>query len=141
MNFDYCEVCEERLNHDHPFIKITKPENAPTRIVTGINEEDKEADYNQQNPFFNMWQERMKHKGFPFCFKGGPGGKFKHHAKKWIDIANNFVNNMPDEEETKEGEPRHWGGWRFGGEGGCDRQKWGEKRAVILRKPEEPVVG
>jgi len=25
-NFDYCEICEERLNHAHPFLKITSPD-------------------------------------------------------------------------------------------------------------------
>ena len=39
-NFDYCEVCEERLGHEHPFIKILRPEDAPKTIVVGINEDE-----------------------------------------------------------------------------------------------------
>lgn len=39
-NYDFCETCEERQSHDHPFIKITKPENAPTVILTAVNEEE-----------------------------------------------------------------------------------------------------
>ena len=39
-NFDYCEVCEERLGHEHPFIKILRPEDAPKFILTAINEDD-----------------------------------------------------------------------------------------------------
>jgi ribosomal protein S12 len=35
-NFDYCEVCEERITHEHSFIKILRPENAPASIITGI---------------------------------------------------------------------------------------------------------
>ena len=38
-NFDFCEMCEERVPHEHPFIKITKPELVPTAIVTGIKDE------------------------------------------------------------------------------------------------------
>lgn len=58
-------------------------------------------------------------------------------ARKWLDIANQWVDNQ-DEEEKKEGDhPRHENGWRFGGE----RSSWGEKRAVMLKKPEEPIVG
>jgi hypothetical protein len=39
-NFDYCEVCEERLGHEHPFIKIVRPEDAPATIITGIYENE-----------------------------------------------------------------------------------------------------
>jgi next-to-BRCA1 protein 1 len=37
-SFDFCEICEERHTHEHPFIKITRPEDAPSNIVTGIND-------------------------------------------------------------------------------------------------------
>lgn len=37
-NFDFCEICEERLNHAHPFIKLLSPDNAPTAIIAGLNE-------------------------------------------------------------------------------------------------------
>lgn len=43
-NFDYCEMCEERQSHDHPFIKITKPENAPTMIFTAVKEDEVAAE-------------------------------------------------------------------------------------------------
>jgi hypothetical protein len=39
-NFDYCEVCEENLNHEHSFIKILRPENAPASIITGITDNE-----------------------------------------------------------------------------------------------------
>ncbi len=35
-NFDYCEICEERLGHEHPFIKIVRPQDAPASIITGV---------------------------------------------------------------------------------------------------------
>jgi hypothetical protein len=33
-------VCEERLGHEHPFIKILRPEDAPKFILTAINEDE-----------------------------------------------------------------------------------------------------
>jgi next-to-BRCA1 protein 1 len=39
-NFDFCENCEEKLGHEHPFIKIVAPDNAPTAIIAAINEND-----------------------------------------------------------------------------------------------------
>ena len=45
-NFDFCEVCEERVVHNHPFIKILKPENLPSVILTAVNE-DEENDFNE----------------------------------------------------------------------------------------------
>jgi uncharacterized CHY-type Zn-finger protein len=41
-NFDYCETCEDRLTHEHPFIKITRPELAPSVIITAIQEPEEE---------------------------------------------------------------------------------------------------
>ncbi len=41
-NFDYCETCEDRLTHEHAFIKITRPELAPSVIITAINEPEEE---------------------------------------------------------------------------------------------------
>jgi len=38
-NFDFCETCEERVDHEHAFIKINRPEQAPEMIVTGVNED------------------------------------------------------------------------------------------------------
>jgi len=39
-NFDYCENCEEKNSeiHQHPFLKIRKPEVAPVSIICTINE-------------------------------------------------------------------------------------------------------
>lgn len=37
-DFDFCEICEERLTHTHPFIKITKPEHAPASIQVELHE-------------------------------------------------------------------------------------------------------
>jgi hypothetical protein len=50
-NFDYCEICEERLGHEHPFIKILRPEDAPNAVFTGVNVDEKGfEEVNWQNP-------------------------------------------------------------------------------------------
>jgi len=38
-DFDYCSNCEEKLDHDHPFLKIKKAGGAPAVMVTVLNEE------------------------------------------------------------------------------------------------------
>lgn len=37
-NFDYCTSCEDRLDHDHPFLKIKTASGAPDVMVTIFNE-------------------------------------------------------------------------------------------------------
>ena len=38
-NFDFCSVCEETRKHDHPFIKIRRPELSPAAIVAVVSED------------------------------------------------------------------------------------------------------
>jgi hypothetical protein len=47
-NFDYCANCEEKLDHDHPFLKIKKAGGAPAVMVTVLNEEAEPAHAEQQ---------------------------------------------------------------------------------------------
>ena len=39
-NFDYCENCEKTLGaaHQHPFLKIRKPELTPVQIQCYVNQ-------------------------------------------------------------------------------------------------------
>lgn len=37
-NFDFCATCEERKGHEHAFLKIQNPDQAPTAIFTVIDE-------------------------------------------------------------------------------------------------------
>lgn len=39
-DFDYCSTCEERLDHEHAFLKISKSEQAPKEMITVLNEDD-----------------------------------------------------------------------------------------------------
>lgn len=47
-NFDFCAKCEEFTDHHHAFIKISKPEDAPTSIVAGIIEESDEEEEEEE---------------------------------------------------------------------------------------------
>jgi hypothetical protein len=49
-NFDFCAMCEERRGHEHAFLKIYKPEQAPKVIFTVIDE-------NMQNAKADIEQE------------------------------------------------------------------------------------
>lgn len=46
-DFDYCANCEEKLDHDHPFLKIKKAGGAPAVMVTVLNEEAEPAQAEQ----------------------------------------------------------------------------------------------
>lgn len=37
-NFDYCANCEERLAHEHPFLKIRNPSCVPDVMITILPE-------------------------------------------------------------------------------------------------------
>ena len=39
QSFDYCPECEDTRKHDHPFIKIRRPEQNPTAILAVVNED------------------------------------------------------------------------------------------------------
>jgi len=38
-DFDYCGVCEDRLDHEHPFLKIRKAGGAPDVLITMLPDE------------------------------------------------------------------------------------------------------
>lgn len=42
-DFDYCEQCEEKLDHPHAFLKIKRAGQAPKAIFTTIDENMPEA--------------------------------------------------------------------------------------------------
>lgn len=41
-DFDFCELCEERKDHEYPFIKINDPLKVPEAIVTVLKEDTEE---------------------------------------------------------------------------------------------------
>jgi len=96
-NFDYCATCEERRGHDHAFLKIMKPDQAPKAIFTVIDENMKNAEADieqdaQSNPTFfrNMpnnnamppWMRGGGHRGR--AHRGGRGGSnWGHCGGQW----------------------------------------------------------
>jgi len=89
-NFDYCSMCEERRGHEHAFLKIQNPGQAPKAIFTVVDETmpnvkpDIEQDIGENPTFFrnNMppWMRggRGCHRGGrwggPHCQRGGNWG-------------------------------------------------------------------
>jgi len=69
-DFDYCVNCEERLGHEHPFLKIKDPQSVPDVMITILPEssaEDKSQPQGEQQPFgFGGRGGR--------CGRGGRGG-------------------------------------------------------------------
>ena len=65
-DFDYCEMCEERLEHEHAFLKIVKPGDEPQVIVNVIDESSGSPQTFPMHPPFGQ--------GF-----GGPHGWRHHH--------------------------------------------------------------
>ncbi len=46
-DFDFCELCEERVSHPHPFIKILSPDSVPTSIFVIPQETTQESQQEQ----------------------------------------------------------------------------------------------
>jgi hypothetical protein len=110
-DFDFCEICEERLTHVHPFIKIATPELAPASIQVELGEnqfQDVRADNemgSQQDPF-NVFSQ--------FC-----------QGRDWRQAAEHWMNK-----ETRGGENRrgHCGyDWRQHVRGRGEEQKDGRE--------------
>lgn len=95
-NFDYCEVCEERLGHEHPFIKIVRAEDVPRSIITGLNE----GEEGQSENCANDWQRAFGRGGSSWCNRGG---KFRGMFKHFMDVANTYANQFYEEENKEEG--------------------------------------
>lgn len=70
-NNDFCSKCEETIYHDHPFIKMRRPEQVPVSIFCVVNEDTPGvvADGDVNAEFANFFQN-----GFPL------GGQ--HQCKK-----------------------------------------------------------
>ena len=46
-NFDYCAGCEERLGHEHAFLKIRKEGGAPDVMITMLDENEESEENNK----------------------------------------------------------------------------------------------
>jgi len=153
-DFDYCGVCEERLDHEHAFLQIKQPGGAPEVLITILNEdekaakgkeeEEKKGDEPKQNDFENLFNQFAAggFGGFGGRGCGGRGGRGRGGFGRggrggFGKIVSEFVEKMGIDPAEVE---QHFG-HRFGGRGGCHggNQIWREKRAIINKKPEEVI--
>ena len=40
-DFDFCEECEAKDTHPHPFLKIRRPDQAPKKIMVAIEDDER----------------------------------------------------------------------------------------------------
>jgi len=129
-DFDYCQLCEERLNHEHAFLKIKEAGGAPAVMITMLNEEEGE-EHKGQNPMGDL-ETLANQFASQFMAKGGRGGRggcgrggFNGHGGRWKEMIGEFMSKMGNC-DPKEIEKM------------CGGQKpWKMKRAVLTKKPEE----
>jgi hypothetical protein len=109
-NFDFCEVCEDRVSHEHPFIKIVKPENIASGLFANFNEEAPNEEPEHQDG------HGRGHRGG--CHWRGRGGKaFKTFAQT---MANMLGRGFEEAETGGQEEAKEWGAF------GEKRSKWSE---------------
>ena len=141
-NFDYCETCEERQSHEHPFLKITKPESAPTVIITAVNE-DEVAEHSQdeevkaEEPAHGHHHRRFGRGGRGGCRGARGRGGFHQFANQMVNmVTRGFMGGF---DPQTEGVPAHDEDQFDTGAFGEKRSKWKEQRAIIVTKPQQPV--
>ena len=107
---------------------------------TVINDDKNEPTHFNHMRFPNMppgfgpqqdWRQFFGERGGFGGFRGRGKGHWKHVAKHFINMAEDFVNAQNSGEEEKEG-----CGWK---RGGCGK-KWAEKRAIFTKMPENKIV-
>lgn len=120
-NFDFCQMCEERRNHEHAFLKIYRPDQAPKAMFTVVDEK-------MQNARPDIEQNVEDDQMLPNFFKNLVQGFAQHH-----------------------GHCRGRGGWRgrggFGGHGNhgdhwAQKQMWRAEKAKLVSSsfnPGEPL--
>lgn len=123
-NFDYCSNCEERLSHEHPFLKIRDPASVPEVMITILPEADEAEDKSQPQSEFQPF-------GFSGrggrCGRGGRGG-FKRMVGQFLeqmginvdDVTKKFHNEKADGEGC---------GWA--------KKDWNIKRAEVVECPQQ----
>lgn len=149
-DFDYCELCEERLNHEHPFLKIKEAGGAPDVLITILDEKegddakDKKSDFeNLVGQFTNNFARggmgaAMGGMGRGGCGNGRGGrggrgggcgmGRGGFGGPQFKDMVSKFCEKMgQNPDEIKQHMQKF-----------CQNQEpvWKNKRARIVKKPE-----
>lgn len=96
-DFDYCENCERQIDHEHPFLKIKHPRQAPKMIFTALED--------IPNQFKNLFKGGDRHIFKEFdektCpFKGSLSNLWSHF-KEFIPNENIFKANMEEKMATQ----------------------------------------
>lgn len=119
-NFDYCELCEDRIPHDYPFLKISHPDNAPKFMFSAVPEESspRRRHCGRRGPVdegCKPWREMKRN----FKEQFGPlkhmlkdpkvlemGKGYIEMFEKMIDGEENKKEENNDQEERKESDPQ-----------------------------------
>jgi hypothetical protein len=125
-DFDYCSNCEERLAHEHPFLKIKDPANVPEVMITILPEleeaDDKSQPQGEQQPFSFSGGRGGR------CGRGGRGG-FKRMVGQFLEQMGIDVESVTKKFEKNED----------GGNGWC-KKDWSNKRSEIIECPQYVLV-
>jgi hypothetical protein len=141
-DFDFCAECEERQDHEHPFLKIKKNNGAPAVMIT-VLQEDENAEELPDHGHFNGPQHARRrgphghgphggHHGGPHGRQGGPHGGSGQAFKTMVtDFMGKMGVTVPEELQQE--------AWSFMGGKRCGmggEKPWKKKRAVVVSKPE-----
>lgn len=110
-NFDFCEVCEERLGHEHAFLKIKNAGGAPDVLITMLpedapqtkeerhqNGETNERGFHGRGGHRGGWRGGRGGFGRGGCGMGmGPGG-----PKSFMHMVKGFMSKMGGDDECKQ---------------------------------------
>jgi hypothetical protein len=127
-DFDFCAMCEERRGHDHAFLKIYKPEQAPVAMFTVIDE-------NMKNAKADIEQNVREEDQFPTFFR---------------NMVGSFMRGGHGQGHPRGGARGPWGGGRGGHCGGWKKQwkdaqgacgEWRNKKAILLSQPSQVLTG
>lgn len=164
-NYDLCSICEERLTHEHAFLKIREAGGAPEVMITMLNEEEEEKPQQEEskanpNDPANFIQQMMgqfmngpgHHGG-----RGGRGGRGRGRggpcgmgrggfggpamAEQMFGKFNEWKQWANDNPEDAKKKMQHCKDqWKdFGGKKDWCKKDWKVSRAIVQRKPEEVI--
>ena len=141
-DFDYCQLCEERLNHEHAFLKIKENGGAPEVLVTILEgEEEKKGPETDMENLLKQFTNNFARGGRGGRGRGCRGGRGGHGGFNFKEMMHNFVEKMGGnpaevEEKIKQFCGGNNQGCNFKDACGGQQGNWKQKRGVIVKAPE-----
>jgi len=131
-NFDFCAMCEERRGHEHAFLKIYRPEQAPKALFTVVDENvpNCKPDIEQQIGENPTYFRNMRGRGGRGGHCGGRGG---YNNEKYADLGKMVQEGM---KAFAQGYQANQGGFQNQGHG-----DWKIKKATLVSVPAETMIG